>query len=1128
MSCNWHNGDYFSELIRGDKRSHAALEMLVDDLHGDKERTITQFLCHSGSEDFLWGLIKLLGSDIPRMAGNAAYIIGTVAESDLGCYRILSLAREQTRGNHSILEDLTRMLKFDDSESVMNAAGTMGTLAESNEGREWILAEQCLDRTLDHVTALLHADNMWTASNAALVLARLCISEDGCNKVLGHYNSSFILSKLVQALGSDEAGRGMNSAFAIGRLCDMDVGRKRLLLLPESEKMISALAKMLSCEDTGASKNACFALSCLATNKEGHTRLLNNIYANDVMKRLAELLSADDSETGWFAAMTLRTLASQPKGCLKLRENHNIYLALKAIDMKPDINPDLKDEVTMTLEILKKLEKPSPPVIEVTGAYSVRVAWDEVTTKSGFTVRYQLFEAVSGSCVYTGKECCCDVDNLAPFTPYSFKLRAFTEGDESPFSDYVSVTTEEAEPSAPTNVKILGSTVTQLKVGWDPPEQSNGILKGYYIYYGRNIVEYTADTSFIITGLSANTQYEIMVCAATGKGKGDKASVFGTTPELGAHAPSRPQVHVLGRNEIHVSWGPPEVPLGRITRYDVVMNGRVVYSGTDLSFTTRRLTPDTDYTFIIVALTSEGKFESKSTKKRTSKDEYDTSRPPLYQTPPVRKESLGEEIPQKPAPLKKKKSETKLSRTPSAKTGLKSSGHDSGSVRPSSAESILTSANGITENASLVKDSQKWHPNSSLPNGVQKSKTAITKYNVQCDIKKENVNPHSKSSKDSTRTSSSKERAMVRTEKVTSASKAMFPIPVSYVSIHGGDDMPGDGEPGKTNFELKKSLGKTASMYDATTACNGLKLERSKTSYIGAKPSGKSKPSSQVVDGESDHLSDMSGGNSSRTDSPEKVVNVSPLPKPIIPSQHYLDGGGHNLEGMPHMSRSLPSPQMAKEIINYLDAECFDLDSPYKSKKFISDLSSSTAYLTLSHRGASDYLIDQQEFIQRTNNFISYHRPGLKKAVPPKMNFSGSTIHSTMVPEIPENRSAKTHNKFIPMQLRTQPGNLTGQLQRVTTSLLEPRGFPARRLESLSRSHTQMMMEARQQQSNKRLRQHSLGNADLDLIGITTTNPHLLGKDKLVRSRGSSHRRLNHSAHLREPDSAILGQSWAS
>lgn len=62
-----------------------------------------------------------------RVAGNAAYIIGTVAETEMGCYRILGLAKGQ-QGERKILADLTRMLTFDDSESVMNAAGTMGTL----------------------------------------------------------------------------------------------------------------------------------------------------------------------------------------------------------------------------------------------------------------------------------------------------------------------------------------------------------------------------------------------------------------------------------------------------------------------------------------------------------------------------------------------------------------------------------------------------------------------------------------------------------------------------------------------------------------------------------------------------------------------------------------------------------------------------------------------------------------------------------------------------------------------------------------------------------------------------------------------------------------------------------------
>ena len=66
MTLNWKVNDYFSLLMHGDKRSHAALEMLVDDLHADKENSINRFLSHSGSEDFLWGLVRLLGNTNSR------------------------------------------------------------------------------------------------------------------------------------------------------------------------------------------------------------------------------------------------------------------------------------------------------------------------------------------------------------------------------------------------------------------------------------------------------------------------------------------------------------------------------------------------------------------------------------------------------------------------------------------------------------------------------------------------------------------------------------------------------------------------------------------------------------------------------------------------------------------------------------------------------------------------------------------------------------------------------------------------------------------------------------------------------------------------------------------------------
>lgn len=63
-----------------------------------------------------------------RIAGNTAYILGTFAESDVGCYRILGLVTRKQSRCPNILEALVEMLDLDDTETVMNAAGTMGTL----------------------------------------------------------------------------------------------------------------------------------------------------------------------------------------------------------------------------------------------------------------------------------------------------------------------------------------------------------------------------------------------------------------------------------------------------------------------------------------------------------------------------------------------------------------------------------------------------------------------------------------------------------------------------------------------------------------------------------------------------------------------------------------------------------------------------------------------------------------------------------------------------------------------------------------------------------------------------------------------------------------------------------------
>ena len=65
------------------------------------------------------------------------------------------------------------------------------------------------------------------------------------------------------------------------------------------------------------------------------------------------------------------------------------------------------------------------------------------------------------------------------------------------------------------------------------------------------------------------------------------------------HWPSKPRVNVVGRNELHITWEAPSVPMGRINRYDLSMNGKGVYSGLERSCTMIRLIPDTEYTFVV-------------------------------------------------------------------------------------------------------------------------------------------------------------------------------------------------------------------------------------------------------------------------------------------------------------------------------------------------------------------------------------------------------------------------------------------------------------------------------------------------------------------------------------------------
>ncbi len=225
--------------------------------------------------------------------------------------------------------------------------------------------------------------------------------------------------------------------------------------------------------------------------------------------------------------------------------------------------------------------------------------WNELKNKSNFSVNYMLFK--DNQCIYNGPACSFLVKNLKPFTEYSFKVQSvLTDNNEnSECSETVDVITDESLPTEPLNLRTAGSTTSLIKVQWDPPAKMNGVCKGYYVFKDDVFIETTYDLTYILTGLQPETKCEVQVCASTSKGKGPKANISTISSNMGETMPEKPTFGLIGRKELTVKWQPPQVITGKLTRYELMMNGKCVYSGLADNCQVNLLKPDTEYSFVV-------------------------------------------------------------------------------------------------------------------------------------------------------------------------------------------------------------------------------------------------------------------------------------------------------------------------------------------------------------------------------------------------------------------------------------------------------------------------------------------------------------------------------------------------
>ncbi|XP_042580999.1 uncharacterized protein LOC109064978 isoform X2 [Cyprinus carpio] len=601
----------------------SALQILVHLAQEDKGELVEKVLQHCNPELCIDALRKLLKSPASWLSSTGACIFGVLLENES---MVLKL-QKGTKGESNLICDLVQMFTEDDPDVVMNAAGAIASLVETTSGRTWFLQIQSVfSGVLESLSVLLENERENTVNSAALILARLSQCEETCEKVLSHSSACKIFRCLTQCLSCSHKDTAMNAAFAVGRLCGSKQAKILILRVAKEHQLVSRLQTLLlSGSGVEMGQTVCFALSCLANEEDGHALLMESTCVPTLLNGLLQLLQSPDPDSIWFAAMTVRILVSRPSGVVPVRIHCSLHEQLKILSMSPSTGLELQEEVNMCLRKLERLSKPHPVMVTNLSSTSCTVSWEKCRPESGLEVIYSLFH--KDVMLYHGLLCQVTIP-ISPKQskePLSLQLNLSTpDGDISPFSEPVVITPEQLDTrlKPPRELCVIGSTATQVRLCWIEPE-GGAKPKSYQIYCNDTLVKTTALLGATVGCLSPGTSYQLSVSSlGPGDTESPRAVTEVRTAEDQDHAPSAVTVVVLGRHELQINWGAPVAPLGRLFKYELSLNGCVVYLGTERSYTACRLSANTAYTCVVTAITSRGRCQSSPVTKKTARDEF--------------------------------------------------------------------------------------------------------------------------------------------------------------------------------------------------------------------------------------------------------------------------------------------------------------------------------------------------------------------------------------------------------------------------------------------------------------------------------------------------------------------------
>ncbi|KAH0618705.1 hypothetical protein JD844_018135 [Phrynosoma platyrhinos] len=270
---------------------------------------------------------------------------------------------------------------------------------------------------------------------------------------------------------------------------------------------------------------------------------------------------------------------------------------------------------------------PKPPIdtlVTETTATSVTLTWDSGNADpiSYYVIQYKpkslegTFQEVDG--VATTRY---SIGGLSPFSEYEFRIIAVNNIGRSPPSELVEARTgEQAPSSAPLKVQARMLSASTMLVQWEQPEEPNGLIRGYRVYYTTDPhlplsmwQKHNTDDSHLTTvgSLITGTTYSIRVLAFTSVGDGPPSEIIQVKTQQGVPAqPADFQAEAESDTQIMLTWLPASQE--RITKYELVyweaadgVQHKVEFDQTS-SYAVEGLKPDTLYKFQLGARSELG------------------------------------------------------------------------------------------------------------------------------------------------------------------------------------------------------------------------------------------------------------------------------------------------------------------------------------------------------------------------------------------------------------------------------------------------------------------------------------------------------------------------------------------